>query len=590
MKIKLHWKLTAIFCSAVLLGLLIGYIYLTAHLKTYLDANLEDNLQHQLTLARDVLEQHVAEQGTLADAQDMAIRFSRDLGVRATIIAYDGTVIGDSELNLQQLRNVENHLQRIEVQEALHKGVGVSKRYSYTIKKYLVYVAIPFGREQMSGVLRFAIPVAQVELWEARSQKIVLFALCLVFLLSLGFTFLISIRVSRPLREMAGIAQDMARGDFSRKPSIVSQDEVGDLARAMTQMSEEIGDKIDMITQERARLDAVLSSMSEGVMAIDEKGLVTLMNPSMRKLFLIDVTPEGKRAVELIRNRTIVDIIDRLLQGKQPHASAETVFYVPDEKMFLVNGVAIQRGDRQHGAVLVFHDITELRRLEKVRQDFVANVSHELRTPVASIKGYAETLMDGALEDPANRQGFVKTIHENSDRLAHLIDDLLDLSKIESGKMKMTFAPLEIRPVIERCLNILERQITAKRLSMSIVIPGELPKVSADETRLSQVLLNLLDNAVKYTPESGAIKITASAGEKAVQVEVADTGIGIPEKDLPRVFERFYRVDKARSRELGGTGLGLSIVKHIVLAHGGEVGVRSDFGHGSTFSFSIPLA
>jgi two-component system phosphate regulon sensor histidine kinase PhoR len=590
MKIKLHWKLTAIFCSAVLLGLLIGYIFLTSQLKTYLDANIEDNLRRQLTLARDVVEQRLLDNGTLEDAQKLAVRFAKDLGVRATIIAYDGTVIGDSELNLQQLRNVENHLQRLEVQEALHKGVGVSKRYSYTIRKYLVYVAVPFGLEKMSGVIRFAIPLADVVLWEARFQRIVFFALFMIFLLSLGFTFLISAFVSRPLREMVMIAQAMSRGDFSRKPSIVSQDEVGDLARAITHMSDEIGDKIGMITQERARLDAVLASMSEGVMAIDEKGLVTLMNPSMRKLFLIEVTPEGKRAVELIRNRAVVDIVDRLLRGQQPRASEEAVFFVPDEKMFLVNGVAIQRGDRPHGAVLVFHDITELRRLEKVRQDFVANVSHELRTPVASIKGYAETLIDGALEDPANRQGFVNTILENSDRLARLIDDLLDLSKIESGKMMMTFAPLEVRPVIDRCLNILEKQVKAKRLTVSVDVPAGLPRVRADETRLSQVLLNLLDNAVKYTPESGAVKITASTGDKTARIEVADTGIGIPEKDLPRVFERFYRVDKARSRELGGTGLGLSIVKHIVLAHGGEVMVRSELGHGSTFSFTIPLA
>jgi len=590
MKIKLHWKLTAIFCSAVLLGLLIGYIYLISQLRTYLDSNLEYNLRRQLTLARDVLEQHAANEGTLTDAQELAGQFSRDLGVRATIIAHDGTVVGDSDLNREQLANVENHLKRVEVQEAIHKGIGVSRRFSHTIGKHLVYMAIPFGREKMSGVLRFAIPVAQVELWEARSQKIVLFALFLVFVLSLGFTFLISIRVSRPLREMAGIAQAMSDGDFSRKPSIISQDEVGDLARAITDMSEEIGDKIDTITQERARLDAVLSSMSEGVMAIDEKGLVILMNPSMRKLFLIEVAPEGKRAVELIRNRAVVDIVDRLLPGQQPYASAEAAFFVPDEKIFLVNGVAVLRGDRPRGAVLVFHDITELRRLEKVRQDFVANVSHELRTPVASIKGYAETLLDGALADPANRQGFVKTILENSDRLARLIDDLLDLSKIESGKMVISFTSLDVRPVVERSINILKKQIQAKRLTVSVDVPGDLPKVRADETRLSQVLLNLLDNAVKYTPEDGAVKITASTGEKAVRVEVVDTGIGIPEKDLPRVFERFYRVDKARSRELGGTGLGLSIVKHIVLAHGGDVSVHSEFGHGTTFSFTIPLA
>jgi two-component system, OmpR family, phosphate regulon sensor histidine kinase PhoR len=590
MKIKLHWKLTFIFCSAVLLGLLFGYAFLSSQLKTYLDANLQNNLRKELSLARDVVEQNLMDKRTLEDAQSLALRFSRDLGVRATIINYDGTVIGDSDLNLEQLHNVENHLQRVEVQEALQKGVGVSKRYSYTIRKYLVYVAVPFGQGKSGGFLRFAIPLSDVELWEARSQKIVLFSLALVFVLSVGFTYMISAFVSRPLQDMAGIAQAMAKGDFSRKPSVVPQDEIGDLSRALTNMSEEIRDKIDTITQERVKLDAVLSGMSEGVMAIDEKGAITLMNPAMRKLFLIEVTPEGKKAVELVRNRIVVDILDRLLKDHERIASGEMFFGLSEEKVFMVNGVLLQKNNQTSGAVLVFHDITELRRLEKVRQDFVANVSHELRTPIASIKGYAETLLDGALEDPANRQGFIKTIHENSDRLAHLIDDLLDLSRIESGKMKMTFAPVELKAVVQRSLNILEKQIADKRLAVTIDVPDSFPKVLADEARLSQVLLNLLDNAVKYTPDGGAVRVVAFAKEKFVQVDVADNGLGISDNDLPRIFERFYRVDKARSRELGGTGLGLSIVKHIVQAHNGEVSVRSELGRGSTFSFTIPLA
>ncbi len=590
MRIKLHWKLTSIFCSAIVLGLFIGYLFLASNLKTFLNNDIEESLKRQLSLTRDVLEQHVADRGNLADAQDLAQRFSLHLNLRVTVIANDGTVIGDSDLDRERLINVENHLQRPEVQEALHKGMGASKRYSYTIKKYLLYVAVPFGKDKTAGILRFAMPLAAVELWEAKTQRIVLLALLLVFVLSLGFTLLISLFVSRPLREMAGIAQAMARGDFSRKPSIVSDDEVGDLARAITHMSEEIREKISTIQGEKAKLDAVLSSMAEGVMAVDEKGAVILMNPSMRKLFLIEVVPEGRKAVELIRNRAIVDILDRLLRDKERQVSEQASFLIPEEKVFNINGEPILRDNKLQGAVLVFHDITELRRLEKVRQDFVANVSHELRTPIASIKGYSETLLDGAMEDHENRNGFVKTIYENSERLARLIDDLLDLSRIESGKMSMEFLPVEIRPVINRCLSILEKPARDKRLSVAVEAVEPLPKVLGDETRLSQVILNLLDNAVKYTPEGGAIKVIVSKGDKFLRVDVADTGTGIPEKDLPRIFERFYRVDKARSRELGGTGLGLSIVKHIVLAHGGEVFVRSEPPQGSTFSFTIPLA
>jgi two-component system phosphate regulon sensor histidine kinase PhoR len=251
--------------------------------------------------------------------------------------------------------------------------------------------------------------------------------------------------------------------------------------------------------------------------------------------------------------------------------------------------VPIIRNDRFDGAILVFHDITELRRLEKIRQDFVANVSHELRTPISSIKGYAETLLEGALEDKDNAKEFISIIYQDSNRLANLINDLLDLSKIESGKMKMNFIPLDPVSLIKRAVTVIENQAKAKSIALKLDFASDLPKIKADETRFSQVMINILDNAIKYSSEGGSATISAKVVNNALQIDISDTGIGISEKDLPRIFERFYRVDKARSRELGGTGLGLSIVKHIVSAHGGQVWVKSELGFGSTFSFTIPL-
>ncbi|MGD9015666.1 MAG: ATP-binding protein, partial [Candidatus Omnitrophota bacterium] len=286
----------------------------------------------------------------------------------------------------------------------------------------------------------------------------------------------------------------------------------------------------------------------------------------------------------------IQEVADSVLKLKQGVISKEVSFLLLEERIFLVHATPIIRGGISEGGVLVFHDITELRRLEKIRQDFVANVSHELRTPVSSVKGYAETLLEGALKDKKNARDFLRIIHSDADRLAKLIDDLLDLSKIESGKLKMDLKSYSIKPIVKRVISGLDKQSKEKSIRIKEDIPRDIPNILADESRIAQVLLNLMDNAIKYNNEGGSITILAKEKDNFIRIEISDTGVGIPEKDLPRLFERFYRIDKARSRELGGTGLGLSIVKHIIQAHNGEVFVQSIFGKGSTFSFTIPKA
>lgn len=573
-----------------MLGLVIEYFYLSSHLASYLESNFKNSLKRQLFLGKDFLESQLNITNSLVNADSIADRIGTELELRATIITNDGTVIGDTNLNEAELKTVENHLNRPEIQDAISKGFGVSKRYSYTIKKYLLYMAVTFGKESRSGFFRFAIPLSDIELINQKLQKTIGLSLSLVFLLSGIVTFLISFFISKPLVEMAGVAKALAKGDFSRRPPIYSKDEIGDLAMALTNMSYEIKGKIERIKQEGVKLDAVLLSMFEGIMVVDEKGKILLINPSLRKLFFVDSDPKEKTPIEIIRVAQVQYMVDKILKNKQSLISEEITISQPEEKILKINGVPIIRNDVLEGVALVFHDITELRHLERVRQDFVANVSHELRTPISSIKGYAETLLDGAIKDKDNVKEFISIIYQDSNRLANLIDDLLDLAKIESGKMKMSFEPLDIKPILDRCLKVLEKTINVKKLSVSVDMSGKIPKVLADEKRLSQVFLNLLDNAVKYTSDYGSIKVSVSLSDKLVQVDVSDTGVGIPEKDLSRIFERFYRVDKARSRELGGTGLGLSIVKHIVLAHSGQVWVKSELGQGSTFSFTIPQA
>ena len=588
MKIKLHWKLTGIFCSAVILGLFISYFYLSARLTESFENNLKTNLNYRLSLGKNFLESKLTSQNTLSDPIKLANTIGQQQNLRTTIIAMDGTVLADSYLKPYELKNIENHLQRPEIQQALSSGLGSSKRYSKTISRYLLYMAVVFGKDHPAGFLRYALPLSYIDVLEEAQQKIIIGSLILIFILSLGFTFIISLIVTRPLVAMAGIAKSMANGDFSQKPHIYSNDEIGDMSKALSNMSDQIQDKIDEIRRETLKLNTVISSMFEGLMVVDEKKRVILMNLSLRKLLLIDSNPEQKASIEVIRNPQIQDIIDRIIKQKQALISEEIDISSPQEKILRINAVPIIRNDTLTGAVLVFHDITQIRKLERMRRDFMANVSHELRTPVTSIKGYSETLLEGALEDKDRAKGFINIIHQNSTRLEALINDLLDLAAIESNKMSISLIPLDIKPILKRCVGVFENSIKDKGLSLSIHIPDDIPKILADEKRITQVLLNLLDNAVKYT-NAGGITVGISLKNKLVQIDITDTGIGIPENDLPRIFERFYRVEKSRTRDLGGTGLGLSIVKHIVESHNGNVWVNSKVSQGSTFTVTIPF-
>ncbi|MFA4981032.1 MAG: ATP-binding protein [Candidatus Omnitrophota bacterium] len=590
MRIRIYWKLTFIFCSIVLLILTATYFYINTHLKTYVETRIQDNLKKDLLLNKDLIDNELIRKITSAGADDLADRIGRSLSVRATIIDPAGIVIGDSEVDGNDLSRLENHITRPEVQDALKKGLGRSKRFSTSIRKDMLYMAVPLGKGSLAGILRLAIPFQDIELMKSKMLKTIGIAVIFAILATLIASFFVSIMISKPLSEMSAIAKRLAGGDFSRKVIVRSSDETGDLAGALNDMADEINAKVKSISSEKAKLEAILSSMFEGIMLTDEKGGILLMNPSIRKLFLIDSSPEGKKPLEVIRNNAIQEIVDRVLNENREVLTQEVAVAAPEQKTIMINGVPIVKENIVEGAVFVFHDITELKRLEDIRKDFVANVSHELRTPISSIKGYAETLLDGKVDNEDTVKEFLGIIYQDSDRLANLINDLLDLSRIESGNMKMEFETLEILPIVNHCVNVLERPAKDKSLSVKVNIPDNAAKVAGDNKRLLQVFLNLLDNAVKYTPEGGSIAINASDKGNVVQIDISDTGIGISEKDLPRIFERFYRVDKARSRELGGTGLGLSIVKHIIQAHNGQVWVQSTPGRGSTFSFTIPIA
>lgn len=590
MRINLQWKLTFIICGIIIFVLAALYSYINTHLKNYLEQRIQYSLKRELVLSKDMVEDELSTGRASSNIDALADRIEKSLNLRVTIIGPDGSIKGDSEMDEKDFSSAENHLSRPEIQSALKNGFGQSNRFSTTRKTNMLYMAMPLGEKTSMGYLRLSMPLSDIESIVTKMRKIITASIFSAVILTLVLGYMISLMISKPLREMSSVARQLAKGDFSKKAYIHSGDEIGDLAAALNYMSDEIKNKMTRISYEEAKIDAVISSMFEGVILTDEKGQILMMNPALRKLFLVDAPPEGKRPIEIMRNNRVQDIVDKIIGEEKRITTEETLTNLPGEKVIRINGAPVIRKGKMEGAILVFHDITELRRLEKVRQDFVANVSHELRTPLSNIKGYAETLLHGALEDKINAKDFTSIIFRESDRLAKLLDDLLDLSKIESGKMKIVFMPTNLGNALTRVFEILKKSADDKRIKIEMAVPKDIPKVLADESRLTQVMLNLLDNAIKFTPENGSIKISASKTDGFVRTDINDTGVGIPDKDLPRIFERFYRVDKAHSRELGGTGLGLSIVKHIVQSHGGDVWVKSALGEGSTFSFTIPAA
>ena len=590
MRLKLQWKLTLIFCILILAVLSVVYSYINTHLKDYLEQRIEYSLRKELLVSKDLLEDEIPPLRAPIDMDSLARRIGKHLELRVTIIGPDGNIRGDSEIEEKELPSVENHLSRPEILSAASTGFGKSKRFSTTRKTYMLYMATTLGAHGSQGYLRLSMPLSEIESAISKMKRIVGASTLLALILTFALGYLLSFMISKPLVKMASIARIMKEGDFSRKTYIYSHDEVGDLARALDLMAEEIKSKMSKISYEEAKLDGIISSMFEGVMLTDNKGEIVMMNPSLRKIFLIDGAPEGKRPIEILRNNKIQNLVEAIIREGSRHAAEETLARMTEEKVIRVNGAPVIKDGKIQGAILVFHDITELRRLERIRQDFVANVSHELRTPLANIKGYAETLINGALQDQINAKEFTEIIYRESDRLAKIIDDLLDIARIESGKMSMTFLPVEVGPVIKKVREVLRKSTIDKSITITLSIPDGISKILADEGRFSQILLNLVDNAIKYTPENGSVNIGAFELDGFIRIDVKDTGVGISEKDIPRIFERFYRVDKARSRELGGTGLGLSIAKHLVQAHGSEIWLKSTQGKGSTFSFTIPKA
>jgi two-component system phosphate regulon sensor histidine kinase PhoR len=550
-----------------------------------------DRLASDLEVRARFVERQVADHLAAGD-QSSIDRLCKELGAmtstRITVIAPAGKVLGDSD---ERPEIMENHIGRPEISQALSENRGIAIRYSGTLKTNLMYFAIPvYNGDKIIGVVRTSLSISSIE--QALSNiryKVILGGLVAAILAAVA-SLVISRRISRPLEELKEAAQRFARGELGLKLPLPNTAEIGDLAEAMNLMAGQLNDRIRIILQQRNELEAMLSSMSEGVLAFDNEENLISMNQAASELF--DVEPSrvaGRSVHEIIRNPDLHRLVSAALSAGEP-VEGEVTLTGSTEKFLQVNGTVLRGGQGNRiGALIVLNDLTRLRQLENLRRDFVANVSHELKTPVTSIKGFVETLLDGAINDSGKALEFLRIISAESNRLNSIIEDILSLSRIEEEDKQegIILERMKIRPALESAIRSREIKASEKSIKISLSCPPDLTaKINAP--LLEHAVVNLVDNAIKYSPPESDVHVSCRRRDDSILINVKDEGCGISPQHLPRVFERFYRVDKARSRQMGGTGLGLAIVKHIVLAHKGKVSVESKVGEGSTFTISLP--
>jgi two-component system phosphate regulon sensor histidine kinase PhoR len=581
---KLFWKLGLTYLALLVLALFALDFYATRVFRSDALRAVDDQLASVESAARA----HPPDVQNLAALQEW-VQSTSGGGARVTVVASDGTVLADSAADPAKM---ENHANRPEVQSAIANGAGKDVRQSATLGRALVYRAYRF--EPPSGapvVIRFALPLAQVNESIAEFRRRLLLASLAMLVLGGGASLIYSRGFSARIERLKDFSHRVSGGDFRPLPSDDTEDELTDLARALNETAAHLDRTIRTLTGERNQSSAILRSMIEGVAVIDSKERVVFCNRAFAEILNIDAARcEGRPLVELVRQADLLDLARRALTSADSLQGSLIIGTVMP-RSFAVTATPVNALEpAANGAVIVLHDITELRRLERVRQDFVANVSHEFKTPLTAIQGFAETLLGGALEDQKNNRRFLEIIRDHASRLGRLTDDLLKLARIEAGKLEVQYQPVSVAELVEGCAATTLFKASQRNIALNLSYPPELPAVRGDAGLLREVLQNLLDNAVQYTSPGGRVNLSAATRDHEAVITVADTGIGIPLADQERIFERFYRVDAARSREVGGTGLGLSIAKHIVEAHGGRLWVESTIGAGSQFHFSIPLA
>ena len=587
MKLGIRLKLFLVSVGLIVIAVIALDAWMSRAIGGFVSAHIQGDLTGRATAIAHEASVTTLPLDDLLGWDRRADELGKALEVRVTIVRADGRVLGDSEVDAMALDRLENHLSRPEIAEALKNGNGTSERLSSTLGEKLLYVSVAFDRAgERVGVVRVARPLSEVDAALARARR-ALYGGSLIALVVAGLlAFAAAHSAAATMRTLTDVAWSMANGNLDARAIDDGTDELGALTRALDALASSLSSTLGELRSERDLQKRILHGMQEGVLVLDDDDRVVLVNAALRSMLLLGNDVVGRHFLEMLRASELGDLVASARQG-EGRATAEIQIEGIKPRRVLVHASALEGADR--GLLVVFVDVTDMRRLESLKRDFVANVSHELRTPVAAVLSATETLQAGALADPVAADRFLSIVARNGQRLQALIEDLLELSRLDAREYRVKKERVNTSAVAAIVAGLYRERAERKGVRLELDVASPAPTLESDARALEQILGNLIDNAVKYCPRGALVTLKVERKDDVVRFSVADTGPGVDARHLPRLFERFYRVDAGRSRDVGGTGLGLSIVKHLTEAVGGNVDVTSEVGRGSTFIVEVPL-